>query len=795
MIRNHLRTAWRNCWKNRSVNGINIAGLSAGMTAAILIFLWVQNETTYDSFHPGADSIYRITANITSAKWRWGTAPLPLADAMRDELPQVEKIAVIQTAYNTWFRIGDEFFEEKKAAYVGRGWFDLFHYDFVEGNAASFLAHPFSLALTESKARQYFGNRSPIGETLRIDSVNYEVRAVIKNNPSNSSFQYDVLIPLEAYLANPSIRKEAMTYNNFNCRIFFMLHKGVDPVQTAKKITTILNSHQEKAGTTIDLEPLRDMHFETGLTSSGTGVIDRKTVFIFSVLGIFLLVIACVNYVNLTTARASLRAKEVSIRKIVGADRKELFIQFILESLLVSIAALVITIILVRLSLPLFNHLTDKTFADPLTSPGMWKIVGITLFTATALNGIYPAILLSSFNPLNAFKGSNILRLKDVHLRKGLVVLQFTFSIMLIISAIIIQRQLNYIQYTNPGYDRSQVLSFRVPWSLFRNQTSEAKAATLMSIRQELLGQTSVAGVSMAGESIVHLEKTNSGSADWEGHDTSFRPTVYELAVDEHYQQLFHIRLIEGRWFDEANATDKHNFILNETAINDLKMRWPVLGQRFIFQGDTGKIIGVVKDFHFASLHTRIAPLVILNRGSRRSTFYVKTQPGKASQALAAARALMQRYNPGKPFTYSFLDDEFEGLYRADQRLSTLILAFSVIAIVISCMGLFGLAAFAAERRMKEIGIRKILGASISNILALLSGDFIQLVTLSILIAGPLAGLMMYKWLQDFAYRITLGPDIFILAGLLAVAIALVTISFQSIRAALSNPVKNLRTE
>ena len=795
MLKNYLRTAWRNCWKNRSVNGINIAGLSAGMTAAILIFLWVQNETNYDSFSPHSDRIYRITANITSAKWRWPTVPLPLGDAIQAELPQVEKVSVIQSTYNTWFHIGDEFFEEKNAAHVGKDWFDLIHYDFVAGNAGAFLAHPFSLALTESKAKKYFGNRSAIGQTIRIDSNNYEVRAVIRDNPANSSFQYDVLIPIDAFLADPSIRENEMTYNNYNYMMFLRLSQGADPVQTAGKIAALLNSNQKRGGTTIDLEPLRDMHFETGLTSSGTGTIDRKTVYIFSILGIFLLVIACINYVNLTTARASLRAKEVSIRKIVGADTKGLFIQFILESLFISIFALCITIALVRLGLPLFNSLTGKTFADPLSSAAMWKIVGITLLTATALNGIYPAILLSSFNPLNVFKGSSILKFKDVYLRKGLVIVQFTFSIVLIIGTLVIQRQLNYIQNTSPGYDRSQVFSFRVPWSLFNNKTEETRKTTLTSIRQELSEQTSVAGVSMASQSIVDLQSSNSGSADWEGHDTSYKPTVFQMSADEHYQQLFHIQMKEGRWFRPADPMDKHNFILNETAVNDFKMRRPVLGQRFIFQRDTGLIIGVVKDFHYASLHTRIGPLVMFNHEDWRYTYYVRTEPGKAAQALASARKLMQRYNPGQPFSYTFLDDQFDSLYRADRKLSSLILAFSVIAIVISCMGLFGLAAFSAEQRMKEIGIRKVLGASVRNIVALLSGDFIRLVTLSILIATPVAGWMMYNWLQDFAYHISLGPGIFILAGLLAVAIALATIRVQSVRAALSNPVKNLRTE
>ena len=308
MIRNNLRTAWRNCWKIRSVNGINIAGLTAGMTAAILIYIWVQNETSYDAFNPSAGRVYRVTANIASAKWKWPTTPLPLNDDIRAQLPQVEKVSVIQSAYNTWFHVGDEFIEEKSAARVGKDWFDIFHYDVIEGDIASFLAHPFSLVLTESKAKKYFGRRRPIGQMLRMDSIDYQVRAVIRDIPSNSSFQYDILIPQDAWLADPSTRKNEMTYNNYNYMTFLRLRKGTDPVQVAKKITTIVKSHEKESSNTMDLEPLLDMHFETGLTSAGTEVIDRKTVYIFSLLGISLLVIACINYVNLTTARACLRA-------------------------------------------------------------------------------------------------------------------------------------------------------------------------------------------------------------------------------------------------------------------------------------------------------------------------------------------------------------------------------------------------------------------------------------------------------------------------------------------------------
>ena len=792
MLKNYFRIALRNLWKNRSVNWINITGLAAGMTSAVLIFLWVQNEMTYDGYHPQADRIYRTTAHLTKAHWVWNSSPLPLSTALKESVPEIEQATCMEFNSGISFSIHNEFFPEKNGAYVDKHWFELFHYDFIAGNAASFLRQPFSLLLTESKAKKYFGNNNPIGQTIRIDTVNYQVQAVVKDNPANSSFQSDFLMPLDALLTNPERRKNAMTWNNFNGQTYLKIRPGTDVNKIATKITAVMASHKQNA--VMSLEPLKEMHFETDLTSNGNMEhVNRKTVYIFSVLGVFLLVIACINYVNLTTARASLRAKEVSIRKIVGAGKQSLFIQFILESLLISALSVLITLVLIRLSLPYYKELTGKNFTNPLASAGMWKIIGVTLLTATILNGIYPAILLSSFQPLNVFKGASILKVKDVWFRKSLVILQFTFSVILIISTIIIQRQLNYIQKTNPGYDRSQLFSFYLPWTLFKGQTDEQKEGILNNVKQELLSQTSIAGATVASQSIVRLGSSNSGSADWDGHDTTYQPTVYQLSADEDYKKVFQIELAQGRWFQPENPTDRHNFIVNETVANEFNIRKPVLGQRFSFQGDTGKIIGIVKDFHFASLHDKIAPLVMFNRTGWRSTLFVKTQPGKTNQALAAAKSLWQRYNPGKPFEYSFMDEEFDKLYTADAKLSTLILVFSIIAILISSLGLFGLSAFTAEQRIKEIGIRKVLGATVSNIIALLSADFVRLVLLSIVIATPIAGWTMYKWLQDFAYHIPMTISIFVLAAALAIFIALATISFQSVKAAISNPVKNLR--
>jgi predicted permease len=795
MLKNYFRSALRNLWKNRSVNWINIIGLSAGMTSAVLIFLWVQNEMTYDAYHPQADRIYRTTAHITSANWTWASSPLPLGPALQQSIPEVERTSTIEFEGSLSFYIRGEFFPEKNGAYVDKHWFDLFHYDFIAGNAASFFQQPCSLLLTESKAKKYFGNNNPIGRTIRIDTLDYRVQAVVKDNPANSSFQMDFLIPLDALLSNPQRRKNDMTWNNFNGQTFLKLHPGADLKKVAAKMTAIMANNKQN-GAVMELEPLKEMHFETGLTSEGSIVhANRKTVYIFSILGIFLLVIACINYVNLTTARASLRAKEVSIRKIVGAGKDSLFIQFILESLLISALSVIVTLLLIRLSLPFFKELTGKNFTNPLASAAMWKIIGITLLTATILNGIYPAILLSSFQPLNVFKGASILKIKDVWFRKSLVIVQFSFSVILIVCTIVVQRQLNYIETTNPGYDRSQLFTFRLPWTLFRGQTDDQKNATLNDIKQELLSRTSIVGATVASQSIVKLSSSNSGSADWDGHDTSFRPTVYQLSADEDYKKVFHIELAQGRWFQPDNPMDQHNFIVNETIAREFNIRKPIIGQRFSFQSDTGKIIGIVKDFHFASLHDKIAPLVMFNRPTWRTSFFVKTQPGKTTEALAVAKTLFQRYNPGKPFEYTFLDEEFDQLYKADAKLSTLILIFSIIAILISALGLFGLSAFTAEQRTKEIGIRKVLGATAAGIVTLLSKDFLLLVLVSIGIATPVAAWAMYKWLQDFAYHIPLQLSIFALAGTLAILIALATISFQSVKAAITNPINSLRTE
>jgi ABC-type antimicrobial peptide transport system permease subunit len=500
--------------------------------------------------------------------------------------------------------------------------------------------------------------------------------------------------------------------------------------------------------------------------------------------------VACINYVNLTTAKASLRAKEVGIRKISGAKPIHLFYQFIAESLLVSFVSVLCTLIIVRLCLPVFNSFTGKEFSLSLASAGLWMIIGCTMLVAFVLNSIYPAILLSSFKPLNVFKGITILKVKDSYFRKGLVVVQFTIAVMLIASAIIIWQQMKFTQQSNPGYNRSQVLAFALPPGFGGNN----KAQQIQTMRQQLLAQKSIQEVTIANQPVVNIGSYSTGSADWVGRDTMFNPKVAQLATDGNFLNTMQLTMKEGRWLQDGEA-DKNNVVLNETAVKEFNIRQPVVGQSFSFKGRTGQITGVIKNFNYKSTHEKMGPLVAFNNPEWFRIFMVRVSPGNIGDAVKAVENVWKKFAPDNPIEYSFLDDSFNELYKEDQQTSFLILVFAIIAMVISCMGLFGLVTFTAGQRIKEIGIRKVLGATVTNITSLLSKDFIQLVCIAIIIATPLAYWAMQRWIQIFAYRIDIVWWMFALAGLLALLIAVVTTSFQSIKAALANPVKSLKSE
>ena len=793
MFKNYFKTSWRSLWKNKTTTFINVTGLAVGMTAAVLIFLWVQNEMNFDNYHKDANNIYRLTTNLKSQGWIWETTPLLLAEAVKQEVPEVEQTARLYPGEMPVFNINNNLFYEKNCAYADDNWFNIFHYDFLKGSAASFANDPNSIILTASEAKKYFGNYDAIGKIIHVDSLNMVVKAIVADAPSNSSFQYTSYIPLSNLLRNPERKVNDENWDNANYITFIKVKPGTTVAAVTNKITNVL---QRKSGDTqkessISLVNLKDMHFETDLQSAVFVSGNKTTVYIFSVLGILLLLIACINYVNLTTAKASLRAKEVSVRKIVGASRFHLFNQFLTEALLVSCIALIVTLVLIHFCLPAFNSITDKNFELPLTSSSLWKVIGLTLLTTFILNSIYPAIVLSSFKPLNVFRGFTFLKLKDSYLRKVLVTVQFTISVILIAGTIVIYKQMQFIQQTNPGYNKSQVLITHVPPNIDFNKKNEI----VNEIKRDLLTQSSIQNVSLANQSIVNIGSYSTGSADWIGRDTTFNPKIAQLSTDANFANTMQLQMKEGRWFEQGNEADKNNVVLNEEAIKELKIPQPYIGQRFVWKGKTGQIIGIVKDFKFHSLHDKTGPLVAFQNPAWYNTFMIRISPNSASRSIAALSKAWKKFLPGSPLEYNFLDDEFNKLYQADQLASTLISGFAIIAVAISCLGLFGLVTFTAERRSKEIGIRKVLGASAISITQLLTRDFLMLVIVAIVIASPIAWLAMNKWLQDFAYRINISWRMFVAAGLLSVVIALVTISFQAIKAAVANPVNSLRTE
>jgi len=802
MIKNYLKIAWRHLLRQRSNSIINVAGLSIGMASAILIFLWVNNEFDFDNYHKNSEKIFRIKNYLSINKndtWIWENSPYLLGDYAKQQIPELENVCRISpVGYGTqYLNIEGEFYGEDACAYVDDQWFNVFDYTFIKGSAAAFNKHPFSLLLSETKAKKYFGNENPIGKTIRIDTINYQVRGVIQDNPVNSSFQFDVLVPLTAKLSNPQNKLYDEEWGNFNFLTFLKLTPSADPKIVAAKLKDIIGKQREQDNLHIALTPLADIRFETDLQSSIIRHSERKVIYIFGALGILLLLIACINYVNLTTAYASLRSKEVSVRKILGAEKKQLLAQFIAEAMLISFVALMVTLCIVYLVLPLFNRFTEIDFTLLIGSPDLWIVIGGTMLLTMLLTSIYPALLLSSFKPLAVFRGVNVLKIKDGTLRRGLVIVQFTVSIILIVGTIVMYSQLKYINKQNAAYNRSQLFSVSIPFKIWVKYKEEQRKSLTLSFKRELLSQGHIMDVSLINaESVIDMQDLSSGSSnDWEGRAEDFTPGIAFFRADTGFKDMLNLQMAEGRWYQTENTNDQHNSVLNETAVREFNISKPVIGQRFVRQGDTGVIVGVVKDFYYKSMHDKIGPVVISPADGNAMTFLIKVPPDGIVEAQQSAEKVWKSFFPEEPFAYKILEEEFDKLYRADNKASTLIWSFSFIAIFISCLGLFGLAAFTAQRRNKEIGIRKVLGASITNIVSLLSKEFIYMVLLSMLLAFPLAWFAMNSWLEKFAYRINIGWWIFLIAAILALTIAIITVSIQAIRAAVANPVDSLKSE
>jgi putative ABC transport system permease protein len=793
MIKNYLKIAFRNLWRHKIFSFINIMGLAVGMTACFLIFLYVSFELSYDSFHTKADRIYRVVADIKTPtevinadRPAWAVPP-----NVKDEFPEVESFVRVMND-EVLVKKGDIKFQEENAAWADSSIFNVFDFKLLKGNPQTALKEQFSIVFSETAAKKYFGKEDPIGQTLVItgDAFPATVTGIMKDIPENSKVKADMLLSMTTITQKFNQGLDSQ-WGSYGARAYLLLKNGTNAKTLEKKFPAFLekrngtNMKQSQMYPTLFLEPLKDIYLRSTRDGHKKGNINN--VYIFSIVAIFILLIACINFINLTTARSAERAKEVGIRKVVGAAKPQLIRQFTGESIIICLIAFLLTLFFSWLLLPVFNQLAGKTISHSIFENISYLII---LFLAAIgigfLAGVYPALVLSSFKPVIVLKGKFATGNRGILLRKVLVVSQFTISIGLIIATIIVYDQMSYMRNQDLGFRKDQVLVMDTYGD--KGKDAFRQALTTMPNIKSVATSSSVPGSGNPG-AYSEIENTK-GDLQIANLDLYF--------VDFDYINQFKIKMVAGRGFSREFATDTTQaMVLNEAAIKMFGYSSPqqAIGKRFKQWGREGKIIGVMKDFHFRSLQQPIKPLSMRIEPGGCNLVSINVSAANLPATIAAVENKWKALIPNRPFSYFFLDEYFDKQYRAEERFGKLFLNFAILAIFISCLGLLGLASYSTIQRTKEIGIRKVLGASVSNIVNLLSKDFLKLVAISSLIAFPVAWFAMNKWLQDFAYRIGVSWWVFLMAGILATLIALFTISFQAIKAAIANPVKSLRTE
>jgi len=797
MFKNYLKTAWRNILRNKTTTLINLFGLSVALVAFIFIALWLQNELSFDDYHKEARNIYLVQSKFIGDEQANPLTSLPVAAALEKESK------VMNVARMGWWagtlNVDGQLSSQKTGIAVDGDWFKIFDYKVISGDIQSFNQHPFSIIFTESRAKQLFGDKDPIGQTVKLDTSLYEVKAIIQDNPVNSSIQFDMLVPMAARLAYR--QGDQNNWGNLSYRTFVKVYPNTDIAAFIKTATKHLQEASKEASFSIALQPLRELHFDINSFDPAFRRGSKTAVFVFSVLGILLLITASINYVNLSIAKANVRYKEISIRKIIGGNWGQLFWQFLTESFLLCFIALFVSLVIMWFSLPAFNRLTETRFQLSVASTILWAVLlGTLLFTAL-VNGVFPALTMSLFKPLHYLQGYSVLKFKNVSLRKGLVVFQFVIGVVFIIGTITIYLQMRLAQSSAAQYERTQVVSLNIPSQVLKrlDYGNERINRLCEAVRNDLQRNSFIEGVAFASTAIEGNTLNSSGIKNWywQNMDTSLKAQVVHLFLSDEARSIFNFQMKEGRWFSKDHS-DKKNYVLNETAAKAFGLQAPYTGQLFGRNGgDTGQIIGVMKDYSFSSLYNKVGPMVISNNDGDElaSMLFVKITPGNINRAMDAINATWKAFIPDAPLDYQFMDEAFDNLYKNDLKISKLVLLFSCISIIISALGLFGLSAFVAEQRRKEIGIRKVMGATVTQITTMLSKDFVKLVVAAIVIGSPIAWWAMDQWLQNFVYRINISWWIFLAAGSAVILISLLTISLQSVKAAMANPVKSLRRE
>jgi putative ABC transport system permease protein len=807
MIGNYLKIALRNLMKYKFISFINLFGLTVGLSCCLLILTYIINELSFDKFNDKADRIYRVTRSWNNSdgeiSLNLGTVAPPFGPLLKNDFPDIEKVTVLLPSGNTTFKYGEKIFNEANGMFADENLFDVFNVKVIRGNPKKALSDPFSIMLTEDVAKKYFGNEDPLNKVMRLDrQFQFKVTGIFEKLPATSHWHADHLLSFST-LKDSAIYGEKNLRTNFGNNSFFtylLLPKNYDAKKLEAQFPAFIDrvmpmpkDGQGKTSSTthLALQKLTDIHLRSHLDLEAEQNGDIKRVYIFSAIALFILLIACINYMNLSTARSALRAREIGVRKVVGAQKPELIAQFLCESVLLSWVAILLAMGLAQLAIPALNRLSAQELSLGILLK--WQLL-LPLFAVPfivgILSGLYPALFMSSFRPVLVLKGLFKVGSANVSFRKVLVVTQFAISIVLIISTVVVFDQLKYMQKKDLGYNKDHIVT--MGYNTLLKDSYE-------SFRNELLQNSFIKQV--ARSSRIPTGRLLDSQDGFFAEGNSMKPvatTIKNVLVDYDFIPAYNIKMAAGRNFSRDFGADTTSFILNESAVASLGIKDPnkMVGRPFKYGRTNGQVVGVTKDFHFESLHQKIVPLLLqVPPSDNYGLISIKLGGQNVPDALAYIENRWKKYLPEVPFQYTFLDERFGKLYEAELKQGSIFTVFAFIAIFIACLGLFGLSAFTITQRVKEIGIRKVLGASIGSIVGLLSKDFLKLVAIAAIIAFPVAYYVTHHWLQDFAYRINIPLWAFIAAGVVAALIAFVTISFQAIKAAVANPVMNLRTE
>ena len=786
MLQHNLLLIVRSFKRFKSTFIINLIGLSTGLASALLIYLWVTDELSFDKFHEKDSRLFQVIERIQMAD-QIGIAPHTaglLGEAIEEKIPEVEyAISSRLLRENKILSVGDKNIEAI-GLYASQNFFNVFSYDIIQGDKDQVLTDKSAIVISEELAMNLFNtSENVIGKVVEFQhDKQYQVSGVFKGTPPNSSIQFDFVLSFEEY---KEVNSTVLNWTYNSSAVYVALNEGANIEEFNDKIADFVKSRTGDSLRTLSTRPYSDAYlygnYENGVQTGGR----IEYVRLFSIIAIFMLLIACINFMNLSTAKASRRLKEVGIKKTLGADQKALMFQYLGESMLMTFLSLAIAILLVVLFLPQFNQITGKQLALSFDINLILSVLGITLFTGL-IAGSYPALYLSGFNPITVLKGKLNTSVGELWARKGLVVFQFALSIILIVGVLVVYKQIEFVQTKNLGYDKDNVIYFKIEGKVKEN---------LETFLSEVRNIPGIVNASSIGPNIVGgINTITTDYLHWEGKKIDGK-TVFEIrTVNYGMIEMLGIEMTMGRTFSRDFSTEESKVILNEAAIEAMGLEDPI-GKVVTIRDNNFEIIGVTKNFHLQSLHKEVNPLYFVIGPQWTDNILAKIEAGRERETIEQLQQFYQEYNPGFPFAYQFLDEAYQAQYVAEQRVSILSRYFAGIAIIISCLGLFGLAAFTAQKRQKEIGIRKVVGASVSNIAAMLSKDFLKLILIAVLIAFPLSWWAMNEWLNDFAYRINIGAGVFLIAGASIIFITLLTISFQAIKAAIANPVTSLRTE